>query len=85
MYKPYGLSIHTKLSAWGANNGDNWEGIVEDDTECKDQFGMDNGNEDNDSDMATQGLSIKDCDYCSSSEIMNRTAKVSYAKWLSQG
>jgi hypothetical protein len=42
--------------------------------------GEDNGDGDDDGDSATQGLPIKDCDDHSSSEMLNRTVKVSYAE-----
>ncbi len=72
-YDSYGLSIHTKPSAWGADNSDNGETIVEDNAECKDQSGKDNGNEDNNGNTTTQSLPIKDCDNCSSSKIIEHS------------
>ncbi len=69
-----------KPLAWGADNGDNGNRIVEDNTECKDQSGKENSDGDDDNDTAIQGLPIKDCNYCSSSEIMNCTVKVSCTK-----
>ncbi len=79
------ISIHPKLSAWGANNGNNGETIVEDGAQCEDQSGKDNGNENDDGNMATQSLSIKDCNDHSLSEIMNHAVKVSCTEQLLRG
>ncbi len=57
-YNSCRLSIHTKPSAWKADNSNNGETIVEDDAECKDQSSKDKGNEDNNGNRVMQGLPI---------------------------
>jgi hypothetical protein len=74
------LLLTAKLSGWGADNGGDGETIVEDDAEREDRSGEDNGDGDDDGDSATQGLPIEDCNDRSSSEMLNHTVEVSYAK-----